>query len=291
LEQLIAESTGKEGKGIIPVNHEALLPPEGYGNDRIFVYVRLSGNATYDDMVEALSESGHPVIWIHLKDLYDLGGEFFRWEMATAVAGHQMGINPFDQPNVESAKAMARQMLALYKEQGKLPEPAPTLSEDHITVYADQGARSPDEAFRRLLSDADPGDALGRGRSYVALQAYLRPTDESDDALGVLRKKIQGTTKLATTMGYGPRFLHSTGQLHKGDGGHGRFIQFTDDPIRDVAIPDEPGRAASSITFGALKMAQALGDGRALRDAGRKVIRFHLGKHVKEGLGRLANAV
>jgi len=287
VEQLIAESTGKEGKGILPVDGEALQSPDTYAGDRLFVYLRLKGNGTYDESVRDLEEAGHPVVQIHLRDIYDLGGEFFRWEFATAVAGYRLGINPFDQPNVESAKISARQILSTYEKEGKLPEPVPTLTSKGIAVYTDQQVDTLKDALGRFLSQA----RTGRPRGYVALQAYLKPSPATDEALGRLRTQIQAQIKIATTVGYGPRFLHSTGQLHKGDAGQGLFIQFTDDISIDVPIPQAAGAKRSSITFGTLKLAQALGDGEALRDAGRKVIRFHLGKDVNEGLLRLIEEI
>jgi len=291
VEQLIAESTGKEGKGILPVDGEAPLPPDAYSNDRLFVYLNLKGDTAHDEQIRGLRQAGHPVVRIDLQDLYDLGGEFFRWEMATAVAGHRLGINPFDQPDVESAKIRARQMLAACEKEGKLPEQSPTLTSDGIIVYSDQPADTLEEALKNFLSEAQAGDPKGAGRSYITLQAYLCPSTETDEAMDVLRTKIQTGKKMATTAGYGPRFLHSTGQLHKGDGGHGMFIQLTDDISADVPIPREAGQKTSSITFGTLKLAQALGDQQALRDAGRKVIRFHLGNDVNGGLSRLGEAV
>jgi len=286
VEQLIAESTGKEGTGILPVVGEALGPPEVYGDDRLFVHLRLDGSAglttgsdeTHDaaqrpELVEglaALEAAGHPVVRLNLHDPYDLGGQFFLWEIATAVAGHRLGINPFDQPNVEAAKVLARRMVAEYTEKGALPngEPAPL---------------SP-EALKEFLAQAQPSD-------YIALQAYLQPTAETDAALAALRARLRDQFRLATTAGYGPRFLHSTGQLHKGDAGRGFFIQFTADDPRDAPIPDEAGSPDSSITFGVLKAAQALGDRQALLDAGRRVIRFHLGTDVADGLRRLSEAL
>ncbi len=276
VEQLIAESTGKEGKGILPVVGEPLGPPEVYGDDRLFVHLRLNGDDTHDAAIQALEDAGHPVIRLHLRDLYDLGGQFFLWEMATAVAGHRLGINPFDQPNVESAKVRAREMVAAYQKTGRLPEdePAPLTA----------------EALQAFLAQARPGD-------YIALQAYVAPTAETDAALQALRVRLRDRYRLATTVGYGPRFLHSTGQLHKGGANNGLFVQFTADDARDVPIPDEAGSPessrrpegpASGITFGVLKMAQALGDKQALLDAGRRVIRFHLGKDVVGGLKKLA---
>ncbi|MDY7075709.1 MAG: bifunctional transaldolase/phosoglucose isomerase [Chloroflexota bacterium] len=270
VEQLIAESTGKEGQGILPVVGEPLGPPEVYGDDRIFVYLQLEGDETYDVDLSILEAAGHPVVRLHLRDLYDLGGQFFLWEMATAVASHRLGINPFDQPNVEAAKVLARRMAAEYQEKGVLPsgDSAPLTS----------------EALNEFLVQAQAGD-------YVTLQAYVQPTPETDVVLTALRAWLRDHTRLATTVGYGPRFLHSTGQLHKGDGGRGLFIQFTADDPRDAPIPDRAGSPDSTMTFGVLKTAQALGDRQALLDAGRRVIRFHLGTDVVGGLRRLMEAL
>jgi len=269
VEQLIAESTGKEGQGILPVVGEPPGEPAVYGDDRLFVYLQLDPHAGegqrrgFDAAIQALEEAGHPVVRLCLNDLYDLGGQFFLWEMATAVAGHLLSINPFDQPNVEAAKVLARKMVAEYREKGSLSgvELAPLTA----------------EALSEFLAQARPGD-------YIALQAYVQPTPKTDAALADLRLRLRNRTRLATTVGYGPRFLHSTGQLHKGDAGNGLFIQFTADDPRDVPIPDEVGSQDSSISFGVLKMAQALGDHQALLDAGRRVIRFHLGDDVVGGL-------
>ncbi len=278
VEQLIAESTGKDGQGILPVVGEPVGAPAVYGNDRLFVYVRVDGDGVYDGAVQALEDAGQPVVRLYLRDTYDLGQQFFLWEMATAVAGHRLGIHPFSQPNVEAAKVLARKAVVNYKETGQLPkdEPAPLT-----------GA-----ALEKFLTQAETRiPAAGSRRSYVALQAFVQPTDEADAALLALRSALRTRLRLATTVGYGPRFLHSTGQLHKGDAGHGLFIQFTSDAKEDLAIPDEAGASASSIAFGVLKMAQALGDKRALENAGRRVIRFHLGTDVLAGLNKLLGAV
>jgi len=291
VEQLIAESTGKEGKGILPVDGEAVLSPDDYANDRLFVYLRLKGDAAHDEQVRVLKEAGHPLVEIYLNDLYDIGGEFFRWEMATAVAAYRMGINPFDQPNVESAKVSARQILAAYQEAGRLPELVPTLSEGGMSVYTDDTADSVETALKRFLAPAQMDEGKTGPHPYIALQAYLQPSPESDEALAHLRTRLLTRFKSATTLGYGPRFLHSTGQLHKGDGGHGLFIQFTDDLSTDIGIPDTPGEAGATMAFGTLMAAQALGDRQALLDAGRKVIRFHLGREINGGLKRLARIV
>jgi hypothetical protein len=266
VEQLIAESTGKEGRGIVPIVDELLGPPEVYGDDRLFVHVRMRNDSSHDDGLAALEGAGHPVIRLHLHDIYDLGAQFFIWEMATAVAGHIMGINPFDQPNVQASKALAREMVAQYMATGELPN----------------GGAAPASAgvFSDSLLQTRPGD-------YVALQAYVQPTEATDSALQELRTCLRDRFRLATTVGYGPRFLHSTGQLHKGDAGRGLFIQLTADDQQDVAIPDEAGLPDSSITFGALKAAQVLGDQEALRSAGRRVVRVHLDQDVAGGLARL----
>ncbi len=283
-EQLLAESTGKEGKGILPVDGETLGAPEIYGSDRLFVYLRLAGDSTYDDAVENLKDNGHPVIQINLDDLYDLGGEFFRWEMATAVAGHVLGINPFDQPNVESAKDQTRQMLSAFTKEGTLPLMEPSLEEDGIAVYTELPVGSLAEAVTGFLDQAAPGD-------YVALQAYIKPSDNSWAELDNLRSRIRDRSAIATTAGYGPRFLHSTGQLHKGDGGRGLFIQITSQGSSDLPIPDEAGSEDSAMSFGVLKAAQAMGDGQALKDSGRRVIRFELGGDVAGGIRKLSKLV
>jgi transaldolase/glucose-6-phosphate isomerase len=266
VEQLIAESTGKEGKGILPVVGEPPGPPDVHGADRLFVTLRLEGDTTYAAAVQALQQAGQPVLRLELGDIYDLGGQFFLWEMATAVASWRLGVNPFDQPDVEAAKKLARHMVAAYQEQGAL--------------LAGQPALLSAAALHQFLAGAQPG-------AYIALHAYLQPTPETEAALQALRLHLRDRYGLAVTLGYGPRFLHSTGQLHKGDAGHGLFVQLTADAAQDVPIPDQAGAPGSSISFGVLKMAQALGDGQALREAGRRVIHFHLGSDVLGGLRRL----
>jgi transaldolase / glucose-6-phosphate isomerase len=280
VEQLIAESTGKEGTGILPVEGEPVGSPDSYGDDRLFVYMSLRGEED-DRAVEDLVRAGHPVVRIPLDGIYDLGGEMFRWEMATALAGRRLGINPFDQPNVEAAKALARSMVEKYRQEGVLPELEPTVVEDGIAAYSAGTETRVEDAIRGFLAQARPGD-------YVALQAYVRPTEATTEAMQRLRVGLRDSLWLATTVGYGPRYLHSTGQLHKGDAGNGLFIQLTADDERDAPIPDEAGRDASSLTFGVLKEAQALGDRQALLDKERRFIRFHLGTDVQGGLAKLA---
>ncbi len=289
IEQLIAESTGKEGKGILPVVGEELSSPRHYGADRVFVQIRLRGETEHDAALARLRRAGHPVVRLELRDPYDLGGQFFLWEMATAVAGHLLGIQPFDQPNVESAKRLARQMVAAYRESGQLPAEQPLLHDSDITVFGQAPANG--RRFRRaaallkaFLQQAQPGD-------YIAVQAYIAPNPAADAALALLRRRLQAYTRLATTVGYGPRFLHSTGQLHKGDAGHGLFLQLTDTPQNDVPIPDEAGSAASTLSFGTLIMAQALGDGEALRHEGRRLLRFHFRGDTPAGIRALAAAL
>ena len=293
IEQLLAESTGKEGKGILPVVGEKLAAPNTYGDDRVFVWLHLKEDDSLAEAFELLIEAGHPVIEIVLGDVYDIGGQFFLWEMATAIAGQRLGINPFDQPNVESAKVKAREMMAAYQEQGQLPAEAPLFEVDGIKVYAiasdisfPAGEEEPSlkEIFKSFLGSADSG-------AYFTVQAYLPDTDETYQALSVLRHGLLDRTGFATTLGFGPRFLHSTGQMHKGDGGNGLFIQITSEKSADLAIPDEAGADESSISFGVLIQAQALGDRRALLEEGRKVIRFHLEGDVQGGLQKLTDAL
>ena len=269
IEQLIAESTGKEGKGLLPVVGEPLAPPAAYGSDRVFVAVRVGKDRTGESELRLIAEAGHPVIELGMADLSDLGAQCFTWEMATAVAGWRLAINPFDQPNVEAAKVLARRMIAAYRETGKIPPETPSLEAPGITVYGAAGLCAPGAALIAFLEQAGPG-------AYVAIQAYLRPCPETGAALEAFRLRLRERFGLAVTVGYGPRFLHSTGQLHKGDAGRGLFIQLTADDPRDAPIPDEIGLPAAALTFGVLKAAQVFGDRRALIDAGRRVIRFHI---------------
>ncbi len=267
VEQLIAESTGKEGMGILPVVGEEIAAPDRYSDDRVFVYLRLGDDHTHDDKVNALVEAGHPVVWIQLGDAYDLGGQFFLWELATAVAGHILEINPFDQPNVESAKILAQDMVVNFQDNGILP--------------AGEYATTSKEILDRFIKqEIQPG-------SYLALQSYLQPTADIETRLQTLRKVLRDKYQIATTLGFGPRFLHSTGQLHKGDSGKGIFIQLLSSAEKDISIPDQPGNPLSSISFEVLIKAQALGDAQALRDANRSLICFDLGLNILDGLDQL----
>lgn len=278
-EQLIAESTGKNGTGILPVEGEPPQPAAAYGDDRAFVYVRLRGdeNDQADALAQALAEHGQPLLVTQLDDVYDLGAEFFRWEMATAVAGLVLGINPFDQPNVEEAKDGARQALSRYEETGALDDTEPVLTEGQIAVYGEVADVADATAYvRQFLRQAQPGD-------YVAIMAYIDRNDEHWALLQRMRALVTEHLHVASTMGFGPRFLHSTGQLHKGGKNNGLFIQITQIDGTDLDIP---GRG---YTFGVLKSAQAAGDMASLKQNGRRVIRLRVGPDVAAGLDHVVD--
>ncbi len=280
LEQLLAESTGKEGKGLIPVANEPPGNPSVYGQDRFFVYTKLmdTEDAALDSAVSSLQSAGQPVATILMDRLMDISQEFFRWEFATAVAGAVLGINPFDQPNVQESKDNTKRLLDVVMKQGKLPEKNPALVQRDLQLYAQRPASNLSQALQEFLDQAKPGD-------YVALQAYLTENEANDQALQTIRLRLRDHLHLATTLGYGPRFLHSTGQLHKGGPNTGLFIQLTCQEDVDVPIPN------SSYTFGVLKQAQALGDLQALRKHGRRAIRIDLGKNAVRGLAELDEAL
>ena len=265
VEQLIAESLGKQGVGIVPVVEEEITEPAFYNDDRLFVFLRLAGedNVKLDGRVNVLEAAGHPVITVKMDELEDLGQEFFRWEMATAAAGAVLKINPFDQPNVESAKIKARELMAEFEQSGALPVQTPTLDYDDIDVYGPAMGETVTEALKAFLTNFRPGD-------YVAIMAYLPYGPQVDAALNELRLRLRTGLRAATTLGYGPRFLHSTGQLHKGDANKGLFIQITHTPTADLEIPGE------KYTFATLVAAQAQGDYNALKENSRRLIRFHI---------------
>jgi transaldolase/glucose-6-phosphate isomerase len=281
VEQLIAESLGKQGTGILPVVDEAIAEPILYGPDRLFVYMRLTGddNVELDGKVEVLEAAGHPVIWIQMDELEDIGQEFFRWEMATAAAGAVLKINPFDQPNVEQAKVKARELMAEFEKSGALPRETPTLDYDDIDAYGPAMGETVTAALQAFLTNFKPGD-------YIALMAYLPYGEEVEAALNELRLQLRNGLRAATTLGYGPRFLHSTGQLHKGDGNKGLFIQITHTPAADVPIPGE------KYSFATLVAAQAQGDYNALRGNKRRLIRFHIeaGQNLAQAIRKLIPA-
>ena len=277
-EQLIAESTGKEGKGIIPIGDEPIGSPAVYAGDRLFVALRLGDNAGFDHSIDALREAGHPVIVFDLADEYDLGAEFFRWEFATAVAGAHLGIDPFDEPNVQELKDNTKAVLQQYQQTGSLPDEPAAVTDGALRVYGDVSGSSAASALAAHLDTARQGD-------YVALMAYVTPDDSNAVALQHLRVAIRDTRRLATTLGFGPRFLHSTGQLHKGGPNTGVYIQITADDGTDVPIPGQP------FTFSILKRAQAAGDLQSLRSHGRRVVRVHIAGDLDAGLASLTDAV
>ena len=289
LEQLIAESTGKGGRGLIPVADETLGPPKVYGDDRVFAYARLSTapSLEQDELILALEAAGHPVVRIVVGDVIYLGQEFFRWAMATAVAGAILGINPFDQPDVEAAKVATRALTTDYELTGTLARQPALLDDGGIRVFADdrnaaatklQATRTLDGMLRAHLASLAPGD-------YFAINAYVAMTPENHERLQAIRHFVRDRWRVATTLGYGPRFLHSTGQLHKGGPKTGVFLQITADDAEDLAIPGQ------RLTFGILKDAQALGDSQVLAERGRRLLCVRLGPDVARDLARLASAL
>ena len=284
VEQLIAESTGKEAKGILPVVNEAVLPIEAFGEDRLFIYLYLSNENEYEEYINKLRDNNYPVITIELSNIYDLGSEFFRWEFATALAGWKMNIQPFNQPNVESTKIAAKEMVEKYELSGKLPEVKQNIEDEEFGISLDTDEHFPnvDSAFQYFF---DEFSKIKNG--YIAIQAYIKPVKKTDKLLEDLRICMTKKFNCAATFGYGPRFLHSTGQLHKGDKGNGFFIQIVENNFAEVKIPDEAGNDNSSITFGVLITAQSLGDRKALIDNNRNVLRINLLKNTISGLERL----
>ena len=291
LEQLIAESTGKIGKGLIPVDREALGAPEVYGNDRIFIHLRLANepDTSQKQKLDALRSAGHPVVEIELADTYDLGQEFFRWEIATAVAGSILKINPFNQPDVEASKIVTRQLTEQYEKTGKLPEEAPLFGNGSIKLFTDErnaanlnklaGTDHSLTGFLRAhLSQFTPGD-------YMALLGYIEMNDAHEESLQAIRHAVRDRKHVATCLGFGPRFLHSTGQAYKGGPNTGVFLQITCDDANDLPVPGQ------KYTFGIVKAAQARGDFQVLADRKRRALRVHLPQDVDAGLKNLKQAV
>ncbi len=287
LEQLIAESTGKEGKGLIPIDDEPLGEASVYDSDRVFVYIRYADGAVpeQDATVDALESAGHPVVRIDCVSLLNLGQEFFRWEMATATAGALLGINAFDQPNVQESKDFTRFYLEEFKQSGRLPEESPVFTDGGVRVFADDANRQALAGASSLANVVAAHLSRVRTGDYVAINTYLERTPAAHDAFQRIRAIIRDAKRVATTLGYGPRFLHSTGQLHKGGPDSGVFFQITADQGEDLDIPDEP------YSFGTLAAAQALGDLKSLSTRNRRVIRIHLGGNVDDGLRRIQKAV
>jgi transaldolase/glucose-6-phosphate isomerase len=263
IEQIIAESSGKDGQGILPVPLEPVGAPDVYGIDRLFVYLRQTGDLAEE--IAALKAAGHPVIETQFSDVYDVGAEMYRWEIATAVACSVLGVNAFDQPNVESSKKITKAKIAEYQKNGTLDEGQPAWESDGIKVFSpsDVDRSALGDVLKNFLADAQPN-------GYVAINAYLPRNEEMTDALQAMRVAIRARTGNAVTAGFGPRFQHSTGQFHKGGPANALFIQITADPAQDLEIPTE------GLSFGTLLRAQALGDYEALIEAGRKVVRVHL---------------
>jgi glucose-6-phosphate isomerase len=287
VEQLVAESTGKEGKGVVPVDGETIGPPESYGADRLFVSLELEGELEGNSpggeatarqaQLDALARAGHPVVKISLRDPLDLAGEFFRWEVATAMAGMVLGVNPFDEPNVTESKEQTKRLLAHTEGTTGRPE----LVEQGLRLCAPSGrvtGGSFKEAVWNFFRQAGAAD-------YVAFLAYVAKTEKHDAALQAIRRAVHDRLHIATTVGYGPRYLHSTGQLHKGGSGRGLFFLITSDEREDVPVPGRP------YSFGRLKRAQALGDEAALAGRGRRLLQLHLGADVTADLDRAARLI
>jgi transaldolase/glucose-6-phosphate isomerase len=289
LEQLLAESTGKNGKGLIPVDRESLASPEAYGNDRVFVYLSLLGDSdSLDAAVDALEAAGQPVVRISVTDIYNLGQEFFRWEIATAVAGSIIGINPFNQPDVEASKIATRKLTDEYESAGSLPRETPFFEADGIKLFADHANVA---ALNGAVNDRSLTGFLKahldrlRSGDYFALLAYLEMNDTNEVSLQSARHGVRDAKRVATCLGFGPRFLHSTGQAYKGGPNTGVFLQITCDDAIDLRVPDQ------KYTFGTVKAAQARGDFEVLAERGRRALRMHLGADVSTGLVKLEGAM
>jgi glucose-6-phosphate isomerase len=289
LEQLIAESTGKQGHGIIPVDREVISGPEVYGNDRVFAYLKLESEAdsAQDAKVTALEKAGQPVVRIVLGDVYNLGQEFFRWEVATAVAGSIIGINAFNQPDVEASKIVTRDLTSEYEKTGSLPAERPILEDNGVKLFTD--SKNADELAKAAKDKTLAGYLrahLGRikGGDYFALLGYIQMNDEHEEQLQKMRHALRDKKHVATCLGFGPRFLHSTGQAYKGGPNSGVFLQVTCDDAADLPVPGQ------KYTFGIVKAAQARGDFQVLAERGRRALRVHLGSDLKAGLAKLQAA-
>jgi glucose-6-phosphate isomerase len=290
LEQLLAESTGKVGKGIIPVDREELAAPEVYGNDRVFAYVHTEHgiDVKQDAKLTALEKAGHAVLRISMADIYDLGAEFFRWEIATAVAGSIIGINAFNQPDVEASKIATRDLTSAYEKTGSLPAETPIVEDGGIKLFTDEK----NAADLAKAAGADKSLAgylkahLGRIKTgdYFALLGFIQMNAEHEKTLQTIRHAVRDKKHVATCLGFGPRFLHSTGQAYKGGPNSGVFLQVTCDDALDLPVPQQ------KYTFGVVKAAQARGDFQVLADRGRRALRVHL-HDVESGLATLAGAV
>jgi transaldolase/glucose-6-phosphate isomerase len=290
LEQLIAESTGKIGKGIIPVDREHLASPDVYGSDRIFAYIRLETepDAEQDAKITALEKAGHPVVRIVMPDIYDLGAEFFRWEIATAVAGSLIHINPFNQPDVEASKVATRTLTSEYEQKGSLPPEKPIVEDSGIKLFTDE------KNAAELAKSASDKSLVGylkahlnriHAGDYFAVLGYIQMNDEHEQSLQAVRHDVRDKKHVANCLGFGPRFLHSTGQAYKGGPNSGVFLQITCDDAVELPVPGQ------KYTFGVVKAAQARGDFQVLAERGRRALRVHLGKDLKSGLAALQAAI
>lgn len=290
LEQLLAESTGKNGRGLIPVDREKLAAPKTYGEDRLFVYLRLESapDGRQDAAIKNLEDAGQPVVTISVADVYNLGQEFFRWEMATAVAGSIIGINPFDQPDVEASKVATKKLTEEYEHTGSLPAETPIFEAEGIKLFCDDrnaGALNDSVSDRSLTGYLKAHlDRLKAG-DYFALLGYLEMNQAHEQVLQSARHSVRDRKRVATCLGFGPRFLHSTGQAYKGGPNSGVFLQITCDDAFDLPVPGQ------KYTFGVVKAAQARGDFEVLAERGRRALRFHLGADVNRGLAILEIAI
>ena len=292
LEQLIAESTGKNGVAIIPVDREPMIDAANYYGDRIFVHIGLKGSSVDENVYQRLEEierAGHPLIRIELETLYHISQEFFRWEFGTAVAGSVMKINPFNQPDVESAKIEARKITDEYEKTGSLPEEEPFFEGDGITLFTNETNAAELEKIvghnPSLSAYLKAHISRITSNDYFALLAYIQMSAENEKVLGSIRETVLDRTLAATCLGFGPRFLHSTGQAYKGGANNGVFLQITSDDEFDLPVPGQ------KYTFGVVKSAQARGDFQVLLDRGRRALRVHVGSDASAGLARLLKTI
>ena len=291
LEQLIAESTGKNGVAIIPVDREPILDADDYYNDRVFVHIGVKGSPTDENVytrLEDIERAGHPMIRVELESLYHISQEFFRWEFATAVAGAVMGINPFNQPDVESAKIEARKITEEYERTGSLPTETPFFEADGISLFSDEANAA---VLNELTTEKSIAGFLKAHMSrieaddYFALLGYIEMNGANETALQSIREKVLHRELAATCLGFGPRFLHSTGQAYKGGANNGVFLQITSDDNVDLPVPGQ------KYTFGVVKAAQARGDFQVLLDRGRRAVRLHIGGDLSAGLEKIKEAI
>lgn len=284
VEQLIAESTGKEGSGLVPIEGEKLGRPSDYSGDRVFAYIHAGNDEKSKDekKLQALEKDGHPVVRINIKDKLSIGAEYFRWELATATAGKILGVNPFDEPNVAESKKNSKDLLEEWQNKGSFSEGEPILKSGEISVYADSSAEWYEKVKRSSLKAfLNAFVKQAKSPDYVAFLSYFLKNSTRDKSLQKIRTNLRNKLKVATTVGYGPRYMHSTGQLHKGGPNHGVFLMFTYDAENDLPIPE------NSYGFATLQRAQALGDYRSLTNKNRRVIRIHLGKNVEQNLKKI----